>query len=234
MVNRKLSKREWKWDEKRFTDETQKVSRERYDSYLNEDTRKATDAWSEAMGKHIVVFRGLVCDVSTGLGSLFDRLMFSTADFLPVATDVDPNVLAWTSKQIKGKYNKEFISVATDAKHFAFADSTFDIVTSLAALSNIPDTKKALKEQYRVLKRNGRFVMMNSFVKKWSRSHWLAKLLRLDRGCIEQYLLEDMRSVGFKDVRSDTVSSAVWAKNPMDGLPVAGDMNYFAIVEARK
>ena len=55
MVNRKLSKREWKWDEKRFTDETQKVSRERYDSYLNEDTRKATDAWSEAMGKHMVI-----------------------------------------------------------------------------------------------------------------------------------------------------------------------------------
>lgn len=234
MVNKKLSKREWKWDEKQFTDEKQAAFRARYRSYFNEETKKAYGIWFAEMNKRIETFHGMVCDVATGLGGMFDTLMSSKTDFFPIATDVDPNVLAWTTKKMKEKYDKEFISVATDGKHFAFPDDTFDCVTSLAALGNIPDTTIVLRELHRILKKDGKFVMMNTFVKKWSRSHWLAKLLKLERGCIEQYLLEDMKKTGFKDVQSNIISSARWARNPMDGLPVAGDMNYYAIIEARK
>lgn len=234
MVNRKISQREWQWNSSLFNDDKMKASGERYRKYLNEDTKKADAIWHEEMSKRIETFNGVVCDVATGLGAMLNMLMKSSADFLPIATDVDPNVLAWTTRKVKEKYKRNFISVATDGKNMALADNSADYVTSLAALGNIPDTRKALKEQYRVLKNGGKFVMMNAFVKKWSKSHWLAKLFKMERGFIKEYLLEDMRNVGFKEVQINIVSSAIWAKNPMDALPVAGDMNYYAIVEAVK
>lgn len=234
MVNKNISRNEWKWDFNLFQEDKIKAAGERYKSFLNEDTKKADETWHNEMNKRIAGFQGVVCDVATGLGGMLDKMMASPAAFQPIATDVDPNVLAWTTTKVKEKYKKDFISIATDGKNMALADNSVDYVTSLAALGNIPDARKALREQYRILKNGGRFVMVNTFVKKWSRSHLLAKLLKMERGIIKEYLLEDMRSAGFKETKINIVSSAVWAKNPMDALPVAGDMNYYAIVEAVK
>jgi ubiquinone/menaquinone biosynthesis C-methylase UbiE len=234
MVNKNLSRNEWKWDLNLFNEDKIKAAGERYKSFLNEDTKKADDIWHGEMSKHIAGFYGIICDVATGLGGMLDKLMASSADFQPIATDVDPNVLAWTTRKVKEKYKKDFISIATDGKNLALADNSVDYVTSRAALGNIPDTRKALREQYRILKNGGRFVMMSTFVKKWSKSHLLAKFLKMERGLIKEYLLEDMSRVGFKEVQINIISSAVWTKNPMDALPVAGDTNYYAIVEARK
>ncbi len=234
LLNHKLADKEWKWDQSLFSDDKMEVMMKEYRRYLNDETKTAQGIWWSEMNKYINSFRGIVGDIATGLGSMFEKLLKTETDFFPIATDVDPNVLGWTSTKMKEKYQKEFISVATDARHFAFKENTFDYLTSLAGLNNIPDTTTVLAELYRVLKKGGKLVMMHSFVEEQSKSFKLAQEFNMSTAFVERFLIEDLNQVGFKKVKANIPSSAFWAENPMDGLPVAGDLQYFAIIEAEK
>ena len=234
MINQKLSNKEWKWDQTVFSDDKMKERYEEYENYLNEETKNAQNIWWAEMKKYIDDFQGIVGDIATGLGSMFEKLLKLDADFFLIATDVDPNVLAWTSKKMKEKYKKKFISVATNVKHFAFKDKTFNYLTSLAGLNNIPDAISVLAELHRVLKSGGKLAVMHNFVGENSNSYKMAKKFNVERAMVEKFLISDLTEVGFKKPKANIVSSAIWAENPMDGLPVAGDLQYFAIVEVEK
>ncbi len=75
---------------------------------------------------------------------------------------------------------------------------------------------------------------MHTFVEEESNSAKLARQNNYERAFIEKYLISDLTEAGFKDVKTNIVSSAIWAENPHDLLPVAGDRQYFAIIEAEK
>jgi len=234
LLNQKLSDKEWKWNQSLFSNDKMEKMVKEYRSYFNDETKTAQEIWWSEMNKYINNFQGIVGDIATGLGSMFEKLLKTETDFFPIATDVDPNVLGWTSKQMKEKYKKEFISVATDTKHFAFKDNTFDYLTSLAGLNNIPNIMAVLAELYRVLKYGGELVVMHSFVEEKSNSYKMAKEYNVERALVREFLISDLSQVGFKRVKANIISSAIWAENPMDGLPIAGDLQYFAIIEAEK
>lgn len=145
MINPELSGNEWKWDERHFSEEEGESSPS-YGSFLNEETKNAHKIWQDGMTQYVDMFHGYVIDVATGLGGMFGNLLESNATFLPIATDVDPNVLVWTKRKMEEKYPKEFIAVASDAKHLAFKNDVLDYATSLVGLNNIPDTALALRE----------------------------------------------------------------------------------------
>lgn len=132
------------------------------------------------------------------------------------------------------KHQKEFLVVASDAKHLAFKSNVLDYATSLAGLNNVPDTALALRELRRTLRHGGKLVVMNTFVEEDSDSAELARQHNTDRAFIERCLISDLDAAGFRYVKTNIVSSAIWAENPHDLLPVAGDTQHFAIVEAEK
>jgi len=233
MVSEELSADEWKWDEGHFTEEGAEGLKE-YSSYINQETRDAQRVWHDEAEKRIGSFRGYVADIATGLGGMFGKLLRSDSPFLPIATDVDPNVLVSMKQRLQRESSKEFLAVATDAKHLAIGSETLGWATSLAGLNNIPDTVLALREIHRALAVGGRLVVMHTFVDEGSGSAKLAREHNSERAFIERYLVGDLAEAGFSGAKVSIVSSAVWAENPMDLLPVAGDMKYFAIVEAGK
>lgn len=234
MITPKLSGKEWKWDQTIFSEEKIAKMKQQYKSYINEETKNAQQIWWNEMKNYIDRFSGIVVDIATGLGGMFENLLKSKATFLPIATDVDPNVLLWTRKKMKEWYTKEFFAVASDTKYFAFKSNVFDYITSLSGLNNIPDTISALKEIYRTLKYGGKLVVMHSFVQEDSISAKIARQYNIERAFIEKYLISDLTEVGFKNVKINIVASALWSENPMDILPVDGDTQYFAIIEGEK
>ena len=100
MISQELSAHEWKWDERHLSEDGE-VSLQSYGSFINNETRDAQRIWHNAMKGYTDGFRGYVIDVATGLGGMFDKLLESSAAFLPIATDVDPNVLVWTKRRWK-------------------------------------------------------------------------------------------------------------------------------------
>ena len=233
MVNQALSANEWKWDERHLSEEGEE-SPHPYGSFINQETRDAQRIWHDALTEYTDMFCGYVIDVATGKGGMLAKLLESNAAFFPIATDVDPNVLVWTRRALEGKYPKEFLAVASDAKHLAFGDDVLDYATSLAGLNNIPDTILALGELRRTLRHGGKLVVMNTFVEEDSNSAELARQHNTERAFIERHLISDLTGAGFRNVKTNTVASAIWAENPHDLLPVAGDMQYYAIIEAEK
>lgn len=233
MINKRISTKTWKWDSSIFIEEKMAKVSEDYKSHNNEETKNAQMLWWDKMERYLPDFHGIVIDVATGLGGLFEKLMKSKSEFLPIATDVDPNVLLWTTSKMRKLHQKEFIGVATDAKYLAFRDNIADYVTSCSGFNNIPQPELAFEEAYRVLKKDGKLIFMHSFFEENSASATLA-----EQHCIgifsEKNLTEVLTKIGFSQIKSETVSSAIWAQNPMDLLPVAGDKQYFAIVYAVK
>ena len=234
MIGSKLSHKEWRWDKSIFSDRKIEKLKQQYKRYINKETRDAQKIWLNEMKNYIDNFQGFIVDIATGLGGMFETLLKSKAIFFPIATDVDPNVLVWTKRKMEEKYSKEFLAVASDVKHLAFKDDFFDYATSMAGFNNIPDTALALKEVYRTLKHGGKLVVMHSFVEQNSNSAKLARQHSFERACIEKCLINDLTKIGFKNTKTDIVASAIWAENPMDLFPVAGDTQYYAIVEAEK
>jgi len=234
MINDKLSHKEWRWDKSIFSDMKMEKLRQQYRRYINKETREAQKIWLNEMKNYIDDFQGFVVDIATGLGGLFETLLKSKANFYPIATDVDPNVLIWTKRKMEDKYSRKFLVVAFDAKHLPFKNDVLNYATSLAGFNNIPVTGLVLEEVHRTLKHGGRLVAMHSFVEENSNTAKLAKQHGLERAWIEKYLINDLTKAGFRKVKTHIVTSAIWAENPMDVLPVAEDTQYFAIIEAEK
>lgn len=56
----------------------------------------------------------------------------------------------------------------------------------------------------------------------------------MEKGLVEEYLVDELRKAGLKEIVSTIVDEAVWAENPYDRIPVTGDIQKFCIIQAKK
>ncbi|MCL6494086.1 MAG: methyltransferase domain-containing protein [Ignavibacterium sp.] len=124
----------------------------------------------------------------------------------------------------KGSVNSSGIR-NEDFTNLTFSDKQFDYIISLEVLEHIPDYKTALRESFRTLKSNGKFLFTVPFNRNSKENIVRAKLnedgtinhilppeyhgdpLNRIQGCLCYYhfgweLLEDLMKVGFKDARA--------------------------------
>lgn len=245
VVSPKLSgNQEWQWE---ITDdmlendiETIKqkdkdnASNKDYNAHKNKETLEAQKMQSEYMKSLIEGFSGTVCDLATGMGSMLQKMLnANNKNFSIVCTDIDKRMLMWTRKLKETDDNRVFY-VATDGRYISIKDKSFDYVTSLAAFGNIPESDKVAKELYRVLKPNGKIVIQGNYIEKGSKSFEVAKSKGLEGGLVEEYLIDNLKNAGFENIVSTVVAEAVWAENPYDLIPVAGDIKRYCIIQAQR
>ena len=115
-----------------------------------------------------------VLEIGCGTG-LFTRKFYDATKAEIIATDISEDLLEEARKNLPQVTFKK-----DDAMNMSFADETFDVVFGSSILHHL-DFKPALKEIYRVLKRDGRMIfaepnMLNPqifiqknvpFIKKW-------------------------------------------------------------------
>ena len=104
-----------------------------------------------------------VLEVATGSGEMLRRLVRANRSGSTVGIDLSPNMAARAQK----KARQEFPGAAThcqavDARHMPFRDSTFDLVVCcyLLELLSSEDIVRAVGEFHRVLRANGRLVLV--------------------------------------------------------------------------
>jgi demethylmenaquinone methyltransferase/2-methoxy-6-polyprenyl-1,4-benzoquinol methylase len=99
-----------------------------------------------------------ILDVATGTGAV--ALTFAKHDFETTGIDLSEDMLAEAAKK---KQQLPVTFLKADASRLPFGNQSFDIVTVSFALHDMPlDVRKqAVKEMYRVLKADGRLVIMD-------------------------------------------------------------------------
>lgn len=205
-----------------------------YYARMSDETKRAQQKQFDFMGRLIPSLSGVVCDLATGRGKNLERLLTArTSDLRIVCTDIDKRILAMTRKNKKTDDSRVFY-VATDGRYLSIKDNSFDYITSAAAFGNIPESDKVAGEMYRTLKFGGELIIEGTYIEKGSESFELAKKMGLEKGMTEKYLTQELRNAGFQNIASTVVAKAVWAENPYDVLTVAGDMQYFCVIQAKK
>jgi SAM-dependent methyltransferase len=220
--------------EDRSTNASQSDSFKEYYARLSEETKQGIRKMDEFMTQLVNSLSGTVCDLATGRGRNLQKLLSAeTKNFYVVCTDIDRRVLAMTRKSKKTDDSKVFY-LATDGRYMSVIDDSFDYITSVASFGNIPESDKVTKELYRILKPKGKLIIAGGYIEKDSKSYELAKSMGIEKGMVEEYLIQELKNAGFENVTSTIVAKAIWSENPYDRLPVAGDMQYFCVVQAEK
>lgn len=100
-----------------------------------------------------------VLDAGAGTGRIATRLQKAGADV--TALDISPEMLA-----ILRSKNSNIETVEGDLEDMPFADDTFDMVFSSLALVHLKKIKPLLDECYRVLKDDGKLILVNVHYRK--------------------------------------------------------------------
>lgn len=205
--------------------------------YFLRKNKETIIAEQKLADKTMVLLKGLhgdVCDLATGMGGMLQMILEShNSNISIVCTDISKRVLAWTRK-IKQTNDDKVSYIATDGRYMSIKDNSFDFITSAAAFGNIPESDKVANELYRILMENGKLIIQGLYIEKGSKSFEVAKNLGLEKGLVEEYLVDELRKAGFKEITSTIVDEAVWAENPYDKIPVTGDIQKFCIIQAKK
>lgn len=95
-------------------------------------------------------------DLGTGTGDLAREALAKFPQAKVVAADFTLDMMR------VGQRNGSINFSSADALCLPFSDSSFDVVVSGFLMRNVIDLQKALQEQYRVLKRGGRSVVLDT------------------------------------------------------------------------
>lgn len=112
--------------------------------------------WRKKMAKEAIISSEncLVLDLASGTGDSAKELLKRGGKV--IAVDISYEMLKVAKKKLK---NQIFICCASSYQ-LPFADESFDAVTCAFGIRNMHDTEKALKEIHRVIKREGRVVIL--------------------------------------------------------------------------
>ena len=111
---------------------------------------------SSDQGKLFSLVKGKVLEVGVGTGRNFS---FYSSGIDITAIDYSPRML----EKARSKVHQARVPVTLlemDAQNMAFADQSFDTVVTACVFCSVPDAIKGLKEIRRVLKSDGRLVML--------------------------------------------------------------------------
>lgn len=130
------------------------------------------------------------------------------------AIDFSPKMLKEAEKKAK-KYSKEVKLLEMDIQDLDFEDNHFDLIVTSCVFCSVPDPIKGLKELRRVLKEDGRIIMLehmrshNKFVAKmmdWF--NWVSLYTwgaNINRKTIENIEKAGLELVEVNDLMSDIV-----------------------------
>ncbi len=126
-------------------------------------------SWRKMLKKYLPPGDNLyLLDLATGTG---DQLFALCTEPTPIgrAVGLDPaekmlNVAKEKLKDFDSGVEIEF--AVADATAIPYPDETFDVVSMAFGIRNVPDYRKALSEIYRVLKRGGKALILESTVPK--------------------------------------------------------------------
>jgi ubiquinone/menaquinone biosynthesis C-methylase UbiE len=114
----------------------------------------------------------IILDIACGTGEL-ERLLLENFPYLRIlGVDISEKMLDIARSKLADRPNLEFLKASAIA--LPFQDHSFDLVVTASALHYFERPVDSLKEMHRILKPNGKLIVMD-----WCRDYWLCKALDL-------------------------------------------------------
>jgi len=105
-----------------------------------------------------------ILDIATGTGDLAINLTKTSAEKI-IGLDISEGMLEVGRRKInKLKLNNRIEMVLADSEKIPFEDNSFDAITVAFGVRNFENLEKGLSEIYRVLKKDGCFVVLETSV----------------------------------------------------------------------
>ncbi len=150
-----------------------------------------------------------ILEVAVGIGhSFLEILKRVDCENICYGVDLTPAMLEKTKKLITKNGYSNFNLKESDARHLPFLDETFDVLYNTYMLDLIPiaDFPIVLKEFRRVLRKDGRLVLVN-LSKKDSAPVFLEKLYNLSPylwgGCRPVLMESFVEQTGFRNIKRE-------------------------------
>lgn len=106
-----------------------------------------------------------ILDIATGTGDLAIKFATATQANRIIGLDISEGMLSMAKKKISGsEISEKLVFVQGDSEALDFEDNLFDVVTVSFGIRNFENLEKGLSEIYRVLKKNGLFVILETSV----------------------------------------------------------------------
>ncbi len=103
-----------------------------------------------------------ILDIATGTGDLAINMVKTGAEEI-TGLDISPGMLAVGRKKIEAKKLDDTVKmVVGDSENLPFEDNSFDAITVAFGVRNFENLEKGLSEIYRVLKKDGTFVVLET------------------------------------------------------------------------
>lgn len=109
-----------------------------------------------------------VLDIATGTGDMLLTLFDQGCDISSaIGIDTSAEMLAIAERKIKNRnFNNKIVFKKADAIKLNFADNEFDVVTCAFGIRNFIDADLGLKQMFRVLKPNGKVLILEFSIPK--------------------------------------------------------------------
>jgi ubiquinone/menaquinone biosynthesis C-methylase UbiE len=147
--------------------------------------------------------RGRTLEIAVGTGL---NLPFYPPDARLTGIDVSPAMLALARGRAQALGRDVELRLG-DAQALAFPDGSFETVVFTLALCTIPDERRALAEAHRVLRPDGRLLLLEHVRSPVAPVRWVQRLLDPLFGLVGDHLLRDpldhLAATGFRVERCD-------------------------------
>jgi demethylmenaquinone methyltransferase/2-methoxy-6-polyprenyl-1,4-benzoquinol methylase len=141
-----------------------------------------------------------------GTGDIAERILNASVGYAEVTvSDINADMLRVGAERAKNwRFGAQAKFIPANAEELPFEDESFDAYTIAFGIRNVPRIEKALSEAYRVLKRGGRFLVLefsavdlpvlDRLYKEWS-DRAIPPIGRVVTGDAQpyQYLVESIR-----------------------------------------
>ncbi len=108
--------------------------------------------------------KGRILEVGVGTGK---NLRYYNKNTEVTGIDLSPKMLGKAKKKLEKLKNKSIKLMQMDAQTLKFKDDSFDYAVCTFVLCSVPDTIKVLKEMKRVVKKNGKILMLEHVLSRY-------------------------------------------------------------------
>lgn len=146
-----------------------------------------------------------ILDIACGTGKLAFRLVRYSKYIKVEGIDFSDKMIrkARINQLKKGTKNTSFKQAL--ASKLPYSDNTFNIVTCSHAFHHFPNQRKVIKEAYRVLKKNGKFMVIDGCRDKFIGQVIFGVIIKNIEGNVYHILEDEIRDImldaGFRAIR---------------------------------